>query len=51
MNTSDLGKIDLLIHEGYYSNRTDFIKIAIKRQIDKHDDEIKIILSLENKKD
>ena len=51
VNTSDLGKIDLLIHEGYYSNRTDFIKSAIKRQIDKHDDEINIILSLKTKKD
>lgn len=51
VNTSDLGKIDLLIHEGYYSNRTDFIKSAIKRQIDKHDDEINIILSSGKKKD
>ncbi len=51
VNTSDLGKIDLLIHEGYYSNRTDFIKSAIKRQIDKHDDEINIILSSKTKKD
>lgn len=51
VNTSDLGKMDLLIHEGYYSNRTDFIKSAIKRQIDKHDDEINLILSSENKRD
>ena len=51
VNTADLGKIDLLIHEGYYSNRTDFIKSAIKRQIDKHGDEINIILSAENRKD
>lgn len=51
VNTSDLGKIDLLNHEGYYSNRTDFIKSAIKRQIDKHDDEINIILSSKTKKD
>ena len=34
VNTSDLGRIDLLIHEGYYANRTEFIKNAIKMQID-----------------
>ena len=51
VNTSDLGKIDLLIHEGYYSNRTDFIKSAIKSQVNKHDDEINMILSSKKKKD
>lgn len=51
VNTSDLGKIDLLMHEGYYANRTEFIKNAIKIQIDKHADDINKLLSSENKKD
>ena len=30
----DLGQIDLLVDEGFYANRTDFIRTAIRRQID-----------------
>jgi Arc/MetJ-type ribon-helix-helix transcriptional regulator len=30
----DLGLIDLLVEEGFYSNRTDFIRAAIRRQLD-----------------
>ena len=30
----DLGQIDLLVDEGFYSNRTDFIRAAIRRQLD-----------------
>ncbi|WP_296417872.1 CopG family transcriptional regulator [Pseudooctadecabacter sp.] len=33
----DLGRIDLLVREGFYSNRTDFIRTAIRKQIDGHD--------------
>jgi Arc/MetJ-type ribon-helix-helix transcriptional regulator len=29
----DLGQIDLLVDEGFYSNRTDFIRTAIRNQI------------------
>jgi Arc/MetJ-type ribon-helix-helix transcriptional regulator len=29
----DLGKIDLLVREGYYSNRSDFIRTAIRNQL------------------
>jgi Arc/MetJ-type ribon-helix-helix transcriptional regulator len=29
----DLGRIDLLVQEGFYSNRTDFIRTAIRNQI------------------
>lgn len=32
----DLGHIDLLVEEGFYSNRTDFIRTAIRNQVDKH---------------
>ena len=37
----DLGKIDLLVEEGFYSNRTDFIRTGIRHQLDKHQDEVK----------
>jgi len=30
----DLGQIDLLVDEGFYANRTDFIRTAIRRQIE-----------------
>lgn len=29
----DLGRIDLLVQEGFYSNRTDFIRMAIRNQL------------------
>ena len=34
----DLGHIDLLVQEGFYSNRTDFIRTAIRNQIERHAD-------------
>jgi Arc/MetJ-type ribon-helix-helix transcriptional regulator len=30
----DLGQIDLLVSEGFYANRTDFIRTAIRRQLE-----------------
>lgn len=33
----DLGKVDLLVDEGFYSNRSDFIRTAIRNQLDRHD--------------
>ena len=30
----DLGRIDLLVREGFYSNRSDFIRTAIRNQLD-----------------
>ena len=32
----DLGRIDLLVEEGFYSNRTDFIRTAIRNQLGAH---------------
>lgn len=32
----DLGNIDLLVREGFYSNRSDLIRTAIRNQIEKH---------------
>jgi len=40
MSAVDLGKVDLLVQEGLYSNRTDFIRTAIRSQLDKHNLEI-----------
>lgn len=34
----DLGKMDLLVREGFYSNRTDLIRTAIRNQLDRDDD-------------
>ncbi len=32
----DLGRIDLLVQEGFYSNRTDLIRTAIRNQLESH---------------
>ena len=37
----DLGQIDLLVQEGFYSNRTDFIRTAIRNQLATHVDVVK----------
>ena len=37
----DLGHIDLMVREGFYSNRTDFIRTAIRNQLDRHADVVK----------
>jgi len=40
MSVVDLGKIDLLVQEGLYSNRTDLIRTAIRNQIKNHEFEL-----------
>src|SRR5215218_1306291 len=37
----DLGQIDLLVREGFYSNRTDFIRTAIRNQLDRQNEAVK----------
>ena len=37
----DLGRIDLLVQEGFFSNRTDFIRTAIRNQLALHADDVK----------
>jgi Arc/MetJ-type ribon-helix-helix transcriptional regulator len=37
----DLGQIDLMVQEGFYSNRTDFIRSAIRSQLERHADVVK----------
>jgi Arc/MetJ-type ribon-helix-helix transcriptional regulator len=41
----DLGHIDLLVQEGFYSNRTDFIRTAIRNQLERHTDVVKQTLA------
>jgi Arc/MetJ-type ribon-helix-helix transcriptional regulator len=36
----DLGQIDLLVQDGFYSNRTDFIRTAIRNQLNRHDEAV-----------
>lgn len=37
----DLGQVDLLVHDGFYANRTDFIRTAIRNQLDRHGDAVR----------
>jgi len=37
----DLGEIDLLVDEGFYANRTDFIRTAVRRQLEARADAVK----------
>ena len=51
----DLGQIDLLVQEGFYSNRTDFIRTAIRNQLATHSEVVRetvarktMVLGLQN---
>jgi Arc/MetJ-type ribon-helix-helix transcriptional regulator len=37
----DLGQVDLLVQEGFYSNRSDFIRTAIRNQLGSHGEVVK----------
>ena len=41
----DLGQIDLLVAEGFYGNRTDFIRTAIRNQLNTYSDAVKQVVS------
>src|SRR6188508_3123417 len=45
MGPVDLGQIDLLVLEGFYSNRTDFIRTAIRNQLAVHGDALKQVVA------
>jgi Arc/MetJ-type ribon-helix-helix transcriptional regulator len=38
----DLGQIDLLVQEGFYANRTDLIRTAIRNQLATHADAVRL---------
>lgn len=37
----DLGQVDLLVQEGFYSNRSDFVRAALRNQLARHEDALK----------
>lgn len=37
----DLGRIDLLVAEGFYGTRTDLIRTAIRRELDRHEEAVR----------
>jgi Arc/MetJ-type ribon-helix-helix transcriptional regulator len=37
----DLGHVDLMVREGFYSNRADFIRTAIRNQLERHAEVVK----------
>lgn len=44
----DLGKIDLLVEQGFYTNRTDFIRNAIRSNLDKHEPTVQETITRKN---
>lgn len=45
MGFVDLGQIDLLVAEGFYGNRTDFIRTSIRNQIGRHADAVQQVVT------
>src|SRR5213075_658250 len=41
VNAVDLGRIELLVDQGFYANRAEFIRLAIHDQLAKHADAVK----------
>jgi Arc/MetJ-type ribon-helix-helix transcriptional regulator len=41
----DLGQVDLLVQEGFYANRSDFIRTAIRNQLSTHADALKLAVA------
>ncbi|WP_018262477.1 CopG family transcriptional regulator [Methylobacterium sp. WSM2598] len=37
----DLGRIDLMVRDGFYANRTDFIRTAVRNQLDRQEESIR----------
>lgn len=45
MGFVDLGHVDLLVAEGFYSNRTDFIRTAVRNQIQAHAEAVRQVVA------
>jgi Arc/MetJ-type ribon-helix-helix transcriptional regulator len=45
LSVVDLGRIDLLVEQGFYSTRTDFIRTATRNQLDTHSEEIQQVVA------
>lgn len=37
----DLGRVDLMVRDGFYANRADFIRTAIRNQLDRQDEAVR----------
>jgi Arc/MetJ-type ribon-helix-helix transcriptional regulator len=37
----DLGRMDLLVRDGFYANRADFIRMAIRNHLERHEDAVR----------
>src|SRR3984885_7268476 len=37
----DLGRVDLMVRDGFYANRADFIRTAIRNQLERQDDAVR----------
>jgi Arc/MetJ-type ribon-helix-helix transcriptional regulator len=37
----DLGRVDLMVHEGFYANRADFIRTAVRNQLERQDEAVR----------
>jgi Arc/MetJ-type ribon-helix-helix transcriptional regulator len=44
----DLGHVDLMVQDGFYANRTDFIRTAIRNQLQRHNDAVTRSVSSKN---
>jgi Arc/MetJ-type ribon-helix-helix transcriptional regulator len=45
MSVVDLGQVDLLVKEGFYSSRTDFIRTAIRNLLNAHSEKVKELVA------
>ena len=41
LSVVDIGQIDLLVEQGFYSSRSDFIRTSIRNLLSKHEDVVK----------
>ncbi len=37
----DLGRVDLMVRDGFYGNRADFIRTAVRNQLEKHEEAVR----------
>ena len=37
----DLGRVDLMVRDGFYANRADFIRTAVRNLLERHDDSVR----------
>lgn len=37
----DLGRVDLMVRDGFYANRADFIRTAVRNQLERQDDAVR----------